>query len=87
MVMQRPAKPWTPVRFRPQPPTDHFKMFQKFSSSWTPDHTQRMIRGLERDIFPWIGQQATDKITAPILLSALRRIEDRGAIETTHRAF
>ena len=46
-----------------------------------------MIRGLERDIFPWIGQQATDKITAPILLSALRRIEDRGAIETTHRAF
>lgn len=60
--------------------------FQKFSPNWTPDHAQRMIRRLERDIFPWIGQQPIENMTAPLLLSVLRRIEDRGTIETAHRA-
>lgn len=46
----------------------------------------RILRRLERDIFPWLGNKALAQITAPELLTALRRIEHRGAVETAHRA-
>jgi len=53
---------------------------------WSPSHADKIIRRLERDIFPWLGTQPIATITAPDLLKALRRIEERGAIETAHRA-
>jgi integrase len=40
---------------------------------------------LEQNIFPWIGRRPITEVTAPELLSALRRIEARGANETAHR--
>ncbi len=46
----------------------------------------RKIRLFERDIFPWIGQRPIAEITAPELLSVLRRIEKRGVRETERRA-
>ena len=60
--------------------------FEKFSSTWTPSHGERIIRRLERDIFPWIGKRSIREVNAPDLLSVLRRIEERGALETAHRA-
>lgn len=60
--------------------------FTKFSIEWAPSHADKIIRRLERDIFPWIGKQPIASITAPELLSVLRRIESRGALETAHRA-
>ncbi len=60
--------------------------FEKFSSTWSPSHGERIIRRLERDIFPWIGKKPVREITAPDLLSVLRKIEARGAVETAHRA-
>ena len=60
--------------------------FNRQSSSWVPSHANRIIRRLERDIFPWIGTKPVADITAPEVLSPLRRIEQRGAIETSHRA-
>lgn len=60
--------------------------FTKFSIEWAPSHANKIIRRLERDIFPWIGRQAVTSISAPELLSVLRRIESRGALETAHRA-
>ena len=60
--------------------------FAKYSQNWTPDHGHRIIRRLERDIFPWIGDKPVGEITAPELLSVIQRIEKRGALETTHRA-
>lgn len=60
--------------------------FTKFSIEWTPSHADKIIRRLERDIFPWIGRQPIASITAPELLAVLRRIESRGALETAHRA-
>lgn len=60
--------------------------FVKFSTQWTPQHGERILRRLEKDIFPWLGQQPISQIMAPQLLSTLRRIENRGAIETAHRA-
>ena len=60
--------------------------FEKFSPTWTPSHGERIIRRLERDIFPWLGKKPIKDIHAPDLLSVLRRIEERGAVETAHRA-
>jgi integrase len=60
--------------------------YGKFSSSWVPSHGDRIIRRLERDIFPWLGGRPIAEINSQELLVTLRRIESRGAIETAHRA-
>jgi len=60
--------------------------YAKFAPSWNASHGDRIIRRLERDIFPWLGSKPIGDIAAPELLTVLRRIEDRGAIETAHRA-
>lgn len=58
----------------------------KRSTTWTPNHTDRIMRCFERDIFPWIGGRPIADLAAPELLTVVRRIEGRGAIETAHRA-
>jgi len=57
----------------------------KFSQSWTPGHALTIMSRLERDIFPWIGTRPISDIKAPELLTVLRRVESRGALETAHR--
>lgn len=57
----------------------------KFSINWVESHSSRIIRRLEQDIFPWIGATPINEVTAPLLLTTLRRIENRGAVETAHR--
>ena len=46
---------------------------------------EKIIRRLERDVFPWIGSKPVGSIRPMELLTLLKRVEDRGAIETTHR--
>ncbi len=60
--------------------------FGKHSVNWSDCHTERVFRLLERDIFPWIGGKSIAELTAPQLLEVVRRIENRGALETAHRA-
>lgn len=60
--------------------------YEKQSGSWSTSHGVRIIRRLERDVFPLIGGLPVVDITAPALLAAARKIEERGAIETAHRA-
>lgn len=60
--------------------------FAKYSTTWVPSHSERIIRRLERDVFPWLGNKPIAEVNAPALLASLRRIEDRGALETAHRA-
>ena len=60
--------------------------FVKFSSTWSDGHADRIMRRLERDIFPWIGGKPIAGLTAPQLLEVIQRIESRGALETAHRA-
>ena len=57
----------------------------KFSPGWVASHGDRILRRLENDVFPWLGKRPIADIKAPDLLSMLRRIESRGALETTHR--
>ncbi len=55
-------------------------------SKWSKSNASKTSRLFERDIFPWIGQRPIAELTAPELLRLLRRIEERGAVETAHRA-
>ncbi|MGO9933483.1 MAG: tyrosine-type recombinase/integrase [Steroidobacteraceae bacterium] len=53
---------------------------------WVRGHGERILTRFERDIFPWIGARPIADLTAPELLTTVRRIEKRGALETAHRA-
>lgn len=60
--------------------------FAKFESKWAATHSSKIIRRLEMDVFPWLGTRPIADITASEVLSCLRRIEGRGALDTAHRA-
>ena len=46
----------------------------------------RTKRLLERDLYPYIGNRPIAEITSPELLAVLKRVEERGALETAKRA-
>ncbi len=60
--------------------------FAKQAGAWAPSHSEKIVRRLEKDVFPWLGGRPVGAITAPELLAVLRRIEARGAIDTARRA-
>lgn len=60
--------------------------YVKRQTKWAKSHSSRLIRLLERDVFPWLGRRPVSEVTAPELLAVIRRIEHRGAIDTSHRA-
>ena len=57
----------------------------KFTPTWTPGYAITIMGRLERDCFPWIGTRPITQIKASELLTVLRRIESRGALESAHR--
>lgn len=59
--------------------------YGKNKLSWVPAHAKRVLSRLQSDIFPWLGTKPISSIQAPDLLTALRRVEERGAVETAHR--
>ena len=59
--------------------------FEKFSPRWARSHSSKVIRRLEKDVFPWLGSRQIAAVEATDLLPVLRRIEQRGALETAHR--
>lgn len=52
----------------------------------TPGHTRTIRSRLDRLILPYVGDKKPDDISAPELLKVFQRIEDRGHIESAHRA-
>ena len=60
--------------------------FAKYAKTWAASHSERVVRLFERDIFPWTGGRPVADVTAPEILTVMRRIEARGALETAHRA-
>ena len=60
--------------------------YAKYAPRWAASHGDKIIRRLERDIFPWLGSRPVAEIKPAELLAVLRRMESRGANETTHRA-
>jgi len=53
----------------------------------SPRHANYVMRRLEADIFPVMGAKPIAEITAPLLLTAVKKIEDRGALDIAKRAF
>ncbi|BCF95563.1 integrase [Paraburkholderia sp. PGU19] len=60
--------------------------FAKFAPTWAESHSSKIIQRLENDVFPWLGARPIAEIKAPELLAVLRRIEERGALDTALRA-
>jgi integrase len=57
----------------------------KEQSEWVESHAATTLRRLEANMFPWVGAKHVAEVEAPELLAALRRVEERGALETAHR--
>ncbi|SIT51340.1 Integrase [Paraburkholderia piptadeniae] len=60
--------------------------FARQKPGWASGHADKIIQRLEKDVFPWLGGRPVAEIAAPELLTVLRRIEERGAHDTAHRA-
>ncbi|MBB5503244.1 phage integrase central domain-containing protein [Paraburkholderia sp. MM5384-R2] len=60
--------------------------YERMMSEKAESHRVKVKARLENDIFPWLGQRPITDITAPDILACLRRIADRGARDTAHRA-
>jgi len=59
--------------------------FMEAKQSWSDSHRKHVKECFERDVFPWIGNKPVKDLTAVEVLSTLRRIVDRGALETAAR--
>ncbi|HEY3862532.1 MAG TPA: integrase arm-type DNA-binding domain-containing protein [Verrucomicrobiae bacterium] len=59
--------------------------FETNKPKWTPDHAERLWRRLKLHILSEIGDRPVGEISALDLLDALRKVEKRGATETSHR--
>lgn len=59
--------------------------FEKEKRRWREQHTKDVINSLTKEVFPYLGKADIREITPPMVLSVLRRIEARPAIETAHR--
>lgn len=57
----------------------------KVKGTWSQDHADDVMRSLERDVFPEIGDDPIASLKAPRILEVLRKIEARPAVETAHR--
>ncbi len=55
------------------------------SAQWCDKHSENILHRLEKDIFPSIGSRPIADIEAPELLAALRKIEQRGALDISRR--
>lgn len=57
----------------------------KFSERWEPKNAKKILTRMEKDIFPFIGFLPITDIKPKELLTTVRRIEARGAVEYAHR--
>lgn len=53
---------------------------------WSEAQAKKVAGIFTNNVFPWLGSRPIAAITPPELLTALRRMEDRGAFETARRA-
>lgn len=52
---------------------------------WSASHADTTMKRMEKNIFPWLGDRPLVDIEAIEVLTTLRRVESRGALDTTHR--
>lgn len=90
-LLERGIDPLAKRKAARQSPDDGFESIARewiarHLDSKAPGHRDKVVRRLERDVFPYLGMRPVAEITAPEILTVLRRIEARGVPETAHRA-
>ena len=60
------------------------EFLQAKADSWSPTYSEKWMRGMAKDLFPYLGSPSLASIKAPALLDALKRVKKRGAIDTAH---
>ena len=60
------------------------EFLQTKADAWSASYSEKWLRGMVKDLFPYLGSLAVASIKAPALLDVLKRVEKRGAIETAH---
>ncbi len=60
--------------------------YSKQLPSWAPAQAVKVEGIMEKNVYPWLGKRPISEIKAPELLTVLRRMEDRGVIDTAKRA-
>jgi integrase len=53
-------------------------------AEWSEAHARRWLERLVKDVFPYLGARPLAEVSAPDLLTTLRRVEARGVRETVH---
>lgn len=53
-------------------------------SGWSEKYAAKWLRGLEKDLFPYVGRLQLADITAPLMLNAIRKVERRGNRDAAH---
>ena len=59
--------------------------YERQKGQWSDGHAERSLRQFERDLFPWLGERRLADIEPVELLATLRKVEERGAVETADR--
>ncbi len=57
----------------------------KYLADKSDKYRQKVLNRLDADVYPYIGNLPVTEITAPLILEVLRRIEERGYVESAHR--
>ena len=57
------------------------------ADGWSASHAIREKRNFENDLLPYFAARAIGEIEAIELLAVIRRVEERGALESAHRVF
>lgn len=53
--------------------------------NWSTSHATRTLRNLEKDLFPYVGAKLLTDIHPMELMAAVKKVEDRGAMEAARR--
>jgi integrase len=59
--------------------------FSKREKKWAPSNAEKIIARLGKDVFPWLGQKSIGALGREEILACLRRVEERGALESARR--
>lgn len=62
-----------------------WEWYDKQAPHWSEAHAVRAKRQFERDLLPWLGDRRLADIEPVELLATLRKVEERGAVETADR--
>lgn len=60
------------------------EFYAKAKDGWSPSYAKKWHRLVEKDLSPWLGSLPLESITPSMLLSALQRTQQRGAIDSAH---